>query len=83
MATQLWKVFAGDDLVLEVSSQPGVIRSTAHLPPGMAPRRSAFMSATSHDAEHEDAFHRILEASRSVEEFLAGLRADGLRVVGS
>jgi len=38
------------------------------------------MSATSHDAGHEDAFHTALVASHSVDEFLAQLRAQGLVV---
>ena len=78
-----WNVFAGEDLVLEVWSKPGPIRSVAHLPPGEAPRVCPFMSATSHDAEHEDALHKILEASRTLEDFLGGLGRHGLRVVAA
>jgi hypothetical protein len=75
-----WQVFDGATLVLDVSSQPGPILSVAPLPPDAPPLTSAFMSATSHDAAHEDAFHTALVASHSVDEFLAKLRAQGLVV---
>ena len=75
-----WQVFDGPTLVLEVSSQPGAIVSVAPLPPGTPPLTSEFMSATSHDAGHEDAFHTALVASHTVDEFLAKLRALGLVV---
>ncbi len=80
MAEQHWQVFDGDDLVLDVSSQPGPIVSVARLPPGTPPLTSAFMSATSHDAGHENQFNQILTASHSVSEFLAGARTAGLTV---
>jgi hypothetical protein len=75
-----WQVFDGPTLVLDVSSQPGPILSVAALPPGTPPLTSAYMSATSHDAGHEDALHTALVASHSVDEFLAKLRATGLVV---
>ena len=75
-----WQVFDGPTLVLDVSAQPGPILSVAPLPPGSPPLTSSFMSATSHDASHEDAFHTALVASHSVDEFLAQLRAQGLVV---
>ncbi len=74
-----FQIFDGAAHVLDVSSEPGVIRSKATLPPGDQPR-STFMSATSHDASHEDQFHRMLVASHSVDEFLALVRAAGLTV---
>lgn len=76
-----WNVYDGDTLVLDVSSKPGAIRSTAALPPGATPATSAFMSATSHDAGHENDFHAWLVESHSVDEFLAHARSAGLRVV--
>ena len=75
-----WQVFDGPTLVLDVSSQPGPIISVAALPPGTPPLTSAYMSATSHDAGHEDAFHTALVESHTVDEFLAKLRALGLTV---
>ncbi|CAN5375191.1 hypothetical protein BH11MYX1_BH11MYX1_02390 [soil metagenome] len=80
MQDHTWHVYDGEDLVLDVSSRAGSIRSTAHLPPGTPPTTSSFMSATSYDASHEDQFHTILVASHSVDEFLAGVRAAGLTV---
>lgn len=76
-----WNVYDGQTLVLDVSSKPGAIRSTATLPPGATPATSAFMSATSHDAGRENDFYTWLTASHSVDEFLAHARSAGLRVV--
>jgi|GEM_PF-4469330 len=80
MQDHTWHVYDGQDLVLDVSSHPGPIKSTAHLPPGTSPTTSSFMSAISYDASHEDQFHTILVASHTVDEFLAGVRAAGLTV---
>lgn len=80
MQDHTWHVYDGEALVLDVSSRPGTIRSTAHLPPGAHATTSSFMSATSYDAGHEDQFHMILVASHSVDDFLAGIRAAGLIV---
>lgn len=79
MTPKHWNVYAGPDLVLDVSATPGPIVSTAA--PDGPPVTSAFMSATSHDAGREDDFHAWLVASHSVDEFLARARAAGLRVV--
>lgn len=76
-----WNLYDGDYLVLDVSSTPGAIRSVASLPPGTPPATSAFMSATSHDAGHEDAFRAWLDDAHTVDEFLAKARAAGLRIV--
>ena len=73
-------VFDGPTLVLDVSAQPGPILSVAPQPPNTPPQTSTFMSATSHDAGHEDAFHTALVAAHAVDEFLAQLRAQGLVV---
>ncbi len=70
-----FQIFDGETHVLDVSSDPGAIRSTASSPGSTS---STFMSATSHDASHEDGFHRMLVASHSFEEFLALVRAAGL-----
>ena len=75
-----WQVYDRDTLVLEVSSRPGPIISTALLPPGTPPATSTFMSATARDAAHEDQLHGILVASRDLDGFLANLRAAGLVV---
>ena len=83
MHTTHWNIYDGDALVLDVSAGPGPIRSTATLPPGAQPTTSAFMSATSHDAGHEDDFHTWLVASHSLDDFLAKARAAGLKVVAA
>jgi hypothetical protein len=75
-----WEVLDGDTVVLEVSDRPGILRSTAMLPPGMAPAQHSFLSATARSAVHEDRLRKILLASSDVEGFLAALRADGLTV---
>jgi len=75
-----WNIYDGETLVLEVSSRPGPILSTATLPPGASPQTSAFMSATSRDAGHENQLHEILVASHGLDEFLGKLRAAGLDV---
>jgi len=80
MTERHWKVFDGTTLVLEVSSTPGPILSTAPLPPGTPPRTSPFMSATAKDAMHEDKLHTILEDSHDLDGFLAKLEAAGLTV---
>lgn len=75
-----WNVYDGDTLILDVSDQPGPIISTAILPPGQAPATNPFLSATSHDAFHENQLHDILQASHDVPSFLGGLRSAGFTV---
>ncbi len=75
-----WQVYDRDTLVLEVSSHPGPIVSTAHPPPGTPPVTSTFLSATARDASHENQLHDILVASHDLDGFLAKLRAAGLTV---
>ncbi len=75
-----WQVYDGDTLVLDVSSRPGAIRSTAHPPPGTPPVTSTFLSATARDASHENQLRDILVASHDLDGFLANLRAAGLTV---
>jgi hypothetical protein len=50
---QRWKVFDGPTLILEVSSVPGPIISTAAPPPGLKPVTHPFLSATARSAQHE------------------------------
>ncbi|HEY4175339.1 MAG TPA: hypothetical protein VGM90_00835 [Kofleriaceae bacterium] len=80
MSDRHWDVYDGERRVLTVSSAPGAIVSTAHLPAGQPARQCAFMSATSHSPDHEHRFNQVLEASRTVDEFVDTLKADGLAV---
>jgi hypothetical protein len=75
-----WNVYDKDTLILDVSDQPGPIVSTAMLPPGEAPATNPYLSATSHDAFHENQLHGILQASHDLQSFLDGLRAAGFTV---
>jgi hypothetical protein len=75
-----WKVFDGSTLILDVSDVPGPILSTAAPPPGLVPVKHPFLSASARSAPHEHRLRELLNASRSVEDFLAGLRAAGFEV---
>ena len=78
-----WDVFDGDVLVLEVSSEPGPLMSTALPPPDPAwrPPVHPFLSASARSAAHESKLRGILDASKSLDEFLRRLREAGFRVV--
>ncbi|HEY4056128.1 MAG TPA: hypothetical protein VGM39_05940 [Kofleriaceae bacterium] len=80
MLDRNWEVYDGDTLVVSVSSKPGAILSTGPLAAGQSARQCAFMSARAHSAEHEHQLNQFLEASGSVDEFLAQLRSAGLTV---
>ncbi|CAN5864898.1 hypothetical protein BH11MYX2_BH11MYX2_25820 [soil metagenome] len=80
MSNRRWDIYDGETLVLTVSSAPGAIVSTGSLAPGQTPRQCAFMSATSHSADHENRFHQALEASGTVDAFVGTLREGGLTV---
>jgi len=77
-----WDVYDGDVLVLEVSNQPGILRSTAAPPPdpGWRPPRHPFLSATAQSAVHESKLRRILLASSSLDDFLERLDDEGFTV---
>ena len=81
MAERHWDAYAGDTLVVSVSSKPGAILSTGPLGPGQSARTSAFMSARAYSAEHEHQLNQFLEASGSVDDFVGQLTSAGLRVV--
>ena len=75
-----WRVFDDKLEILEISSQPGPIISTAPPPPDMKPVMHPFLSATALDAGHEDQLHTLLVASHSLDEFLHALTSAGFRV---
>lgn len=76
----VWEIYDGSDCVLTVRGEPGAITSTAPPPPGGAVTTHPFLSAAAHDAGYEAQLRGILDASVSVEDFLARLQAAGFRV---
>ena len=78
--THAWKVYDRDELILDVSDKPGPIMSTAALPPGVSPKKHPFLSATAHSASHESKLRDLLEASKSVPDFLKHLADAGYSV---
>lgn len=70
-----WTVHDGSTLVLEVSSVPGPILSTAAPPPGLQPVTHPFLSASARSATHEHKLRELLVASKDLPDFLARLRA--------
>lgn len=75
-----WKVYEGDELVLDVFDKPGTISSTASLPPGVAPKQHPFLSAHARSAAYESKLHALLEASTSLPDFLQRLEGAGFAV---
>jgi hypothetical protein len=75
-----WSVYDGDTLILTIRGEPGPITSTAMLPPGVRPVTHPFLSAAAREAGHESQLRGILDASSSLDDFLARLRAAGFRV---
>jgi hypothetical protein len=73
-------VYDEGTLILEVSDTPGAIVSTAALPPGVAPVQHPFLSASARSAKHEHKLRELLNASKSLPEFLSKLREAGYRV---
>lgn len=77
---QRWKVYDGPTLILEVSSVPGPIISTAAPPPGLKPVTHPFLSATARSAQHEHRLREILVASKDLGDFVSRLRTAGFEV---
>lgn len=73
-----YRVYDGEELVLELSNQPGPIRSTAHSPG--PPVRHPFLSASARSAVHEAQLRKLLVASKSFDEFVAALEGAGFRL---
>jgi len=77
---QRWKVYDGSTLILDVSSIPGPIISTAAPPPGLKPVTHPFLSAAARSALHENRLRELLVASKDLEDFISRLRAAGFEV---
>jgi hypothetical protein len=76
-----WKVYDGEQLVLEVSDVPGpIVDVTAPPPPGAKPTFHPFLSASAYSAWHGDRLHALLKESAGVDDFLERLRKAELRV---
>lgn len=80
-AVKRWRVFDGEQLIMEVSDAPGPLISVAAPPPGLRPIVHPFLSAASRSAHHEHRLKEILDASTSAADFLEKLRAAGFEVV--
>lgn len=79
-AANRWRVFDGEQLIMEVSDVPGPLLSRAAPPPGLRPAVHPFLSAASRSPLHEHRLKEILDASTSVADFLDKLRAAGFEV---
>ncbi len=75
-----WRVFEGEQLVMEVSDVPGPLISTAAPPPGLRPVMHPFLTAASRSAHHEHRLKAILDTATSTADFLDKLRAAGFVV---
>ena len=78
-----WKVYADDMPLLDISDTPGLIVD-AHAPPplpGQVPPKHPFLSASCFgDVMLCSQAGTLLRASKSLDEFLAKLAAEGFRV---
>lgn len=79
-AAKRWRVFDGEQLIMEVSDTPGPLISVAAPPPGLRPTMHPFLSAASRSAHHEHRLKEILDTATSVPDFLDKLRAAGFVV---
>lgn len=79
-AAPAWKVYDGEQLVLSLRGEPGALVSTAARPPNVRPVTHPFVSGSAHDAGYEPMLRELLERSTSAEDYVARMRAAGLRV---
>lgn len=76
-----WKVYDGEELILEISDLPGpVVDVSAPPPPGARPSFHPFLSASAYSAWHGDRLHTLLKEASSLDDFLDRLRQEKLRV---
>jgi len=80
VAAKRWRVFDGEQLIMEVSDVPGPLISVAAPPPGLRPIVHPFLSAASRSAHHEHRLKEILDTATSAPDFLDKLRAAGFVV---
>lgn len=77
-----YRVFAGDQLALEIRGVGGVLVSTSAPPPmpGQAPVTHPFATATFRMAENEGELGQLLRAATSLDAFLDSVASRGYRV---
>lgn len=75
-----WSVYKGDREVFVVFNKPGPMGSMSLGPPGTKPAENPYFSGYSKTAQEEDAIGKIASGSKSLREFLEGLRKAGYRV---
>lgn len=73
----VYEVFKGDRPVLTVSNEPGLLLSTALLPPGREPASHPFLSGSAQAPEEEPRLREILGHAENFPDFMARLRAAG------
>ncbi len=76
-----WVVLKGERQVLWMNDEPGVLMSTAILPPGARPTRHPFLTAQSHDPFEENKLREILDRCHTFAEFVKALKKAGYTVV--
>lgn len=76
-APDAWDVRKGGRLVLKLKNKPGPLLSTALLPAGRKPPAHPFLSAEALDPMEEDNLRRLLDKSRSFDEFFTHLKNSG------
>ena len=76
-----WVVLKGERQVLWMNDEPGILMSTAILPPGVRPTRHPFLTAQSHDPFEENKLREILDRCHTFAEFVKALKKAGYTVV--
>jgi len=76
-----WVVLKGERQVLWMNDEPGILVSTAILPPGVRPTRHPFLTAQSHDPFEENKLREILDRCHTFAEFVKALKKAGYTIV--
>ncbi|WP_139416354.1 hypothetical protein [Agromyces laixinhei] len=81
-APRRYKVFAGDQLALDLRGESGLLVSTSAPPPlpGVAPVTHPFATAVFRMAENEGELGELLREAADLDSFLDLVRARGYRV---
>ena len=82
MRATAYQLFHGDELVLEVRDEPGILVSTSAPPPlpGQGPVTHPFATASFHSAVTEGELGAMLRDAPDLETFLETARGAGYRV---
>lgn len=76
-APGVWDVLKNGRPVLKLKNKPGPLLSTALTPAGRKPPTHPFLSAEALDPMEEDNLRRLLDRSRSFDEFVSSLKKNG------